>query len=152
MKRKTYTGIISNLPNNGVFVFGSNTQGRHGKGSAKIALDKFGAKYGQSSGLQGRSYALVTKNLQVRHHPSISREDIVFHIRLLYNYSYKNPDKDFYIAYSSTGTNLNGYTPEEMASMFITASQKAGYIPENIIFEEGFCKIIESDFKKKYDL
>jgi hypothetical protein len=39
--------------NNVVFVFGSNTEGRHGAGAAKVAKDKFGAKYGQAKGMQG---------------------------------------------------------------------------------------------------
>ena len=49
---KTYTGIIEKLEPNQIFVFGSNTEGRHGKGAAKIARDKFGAIYGQAEGLR----------------------------------------------------------------------------------------------------
>ena len=50
-----------------IFVFGSNLAGRHGKGAAKSAL-AYGAVYGQGSGLQGRSYAIPTKdgNLKIR--------------------------------------------------------------------------------------
>ena len=64
MNRKTYYGLITDLLENQVFVFGSNPQGRHGKGTAKIALNKYNAIYGQGHGLQGRSYGLVTKNLK----------------------------------------------------------------------------------------
>ena len=40
------------LPQNGeIFVFGSNLAGRHGKGAAQIAYQKFGAKMGKGSGL-----------------------------------------------------------------------------------------------------
>jgi hypothetical protein len=38
---------IRELPPNYVFVFGSNYAGRHGRGAAKLALQKFGAKYGK---------------------------------------------------------------------------------------------------------
>lgn len=33
--RKTYTGILNELPENGIFVFGANTEGRHGLGGCK---------------------------------------------------------------------------------------------------------------------
>jgi hypothetical protein len=53
---------IQSLKSNEIFVFGSNTLGRHGAGAAKQAM-KFGAKYGQARGLQGQTYAIVTKDL-----------------------------------------------------------------------------------------
>lgn len=143
LARKTYTGDkIETLPDNGVFVFGSNTEGRHGKGAALVAKTKFGAIYGQAMGLQGRSYAIITKNLQVKTHPSVSKEDIVNQIKNLYNRAYKNTAQDFYVAYTSDGSNLNGYLASDMASMFLQASQKAGFIPENIIFQDKFWDLI----------
>lgn len=45
--RETYKGLIRSLQPNQIFVFGSNTQGRHELGVAKMALQKFGAKYGK---------------------------------------------------------------------------------------------------------
>jgi len=45
-----------------IIVFGSNKAGRHGAGSALIAKQKFGAIYGNGYGLQGRSYAVPTKD------------------------------------------------------------------------------------------
>ena len=42
----TYSGTITRLEQNQIFVFGSNTQGRHGKGAALTARTKFGAIYG----------------------------------------------------------------------------------------------------------
>ena len=47
-----------------IFVFGSNREGRHGKGAAKTARDSYGAVYGQAKGLQGNAYAIVTKELR----------------------------------------------------------------------------------------
>ena len=49
---------------NTVFVFGSNPEGRHGAGAAKVAKTKFGAKNGQGEGLQGNAYALPTKRIR----------------------------------------------------------------------------------------
>lgn len=48
-----------------IFIFGSNLSGKHGLGSAKTALG-WGAKYGQASGLQGRTYGIPTKDASVR--------------------------------------------------------------------------------------
>lgn len=50
--------------NNTIFVFGSNPEGRHGAGAAKIAREQFGAIYGQGEGLQGNAYALPTKRIK----------------------------------------------------------------------------------------
>lgn len=43
------------------FVFGSNTEGRHGKGAALTAKDFFKAERGRSFGFQGLSYAIPTR-------------------------------------------------------------------------------------------
>ena len=40
--RKFYTGNIT-PDTNTIFVFGSNTDGRHGAGAAKLATEQFGA-------------------------------------------------------------------------------------------------------------
>lgn len=134
---KTYKGLISELPKNGIFVFGSNPEGRHGAGAAAVAKYKFGAKLGQGSGLMGRSYGIVTKDLRKRIHPSISTSDIRKQIKTLYAFAEINPQYEFYIAYSSKGPYLSGFTPQQMADMFSCAT-----IPENIVFEEGFSKLL----------
>ena len=61
-----YSGYINELKENEVFVFGSNPEGRHGAGAAKVAREQFGAVYGQGEGLQGNAYALPTKDLRVK--------------------------------------------------------------------------------------
>ena len=64
MEYKTFKGYINSLKKNQIFVFGSNPEGRHGKGTAKIAHDYYGAVYGKGRGLYGNSYALITTNLK----------------------------------------------------------------------------------------
>lgn len=138
--RRTYTGHITTLPSNGIFVFGSNTQGRHGKGAALTAKNSFGAVYGNPSGPQGKSYAIITKDLTVpvaKQAKSINEDDIKHSIGKLYDYARSNPNLDFYIAYSGTGSNLNGYSNQDMANMF-----GAFPIPSNIVFEESFEKLL----------
>lgn len=142
IKMKTYTGIITELPDNGIFVYGSNTEGRHGAGAAKFAKDRFGAQYG-TTGFYGKSYGIVTKDLRAKVHPSISRGDIIHQIGELYDVADKHPDYDFYVAYSGTGENLNHYTNEQMASMFATFT-----IPKNMVFEETFAELIAVELNK----
>jgi hypothetical protein len=138
---KTYKGLItkaSSIPENGILVFGSNTEGRHGKGAALTALWHFGAIYAKPLGPQGRSYAIVTKNLRAKVHPSIPRVYIEIQIRHLYTYAKDHKDKLFYVAYSGTGKNLNAYSPKEMAEMFSEYP-----IPDNMVFEEEFAKLLK---------
>lgn len=135
---KTYKGMITELQPNQIFVFGSNTEGRHGKGAALFAREKCGAIYGQAKGLQGRSYAIVTKDLtKDNNKPSISKSVIKIQIKNLYDIALRLPDTEFLIAYSGTGKNLNNYSNEEMADMF-----NFPVIPHNIVFEEEFAKLI----------
>lgn len=121
---------------NTIFVFGSNPEGRHGLGAAKIAKEQFGAIYGQGEGLQGNSYALPTKDLRIKDNnslKSIDEQTIINSIKKLYEVARQNKDKNFKIAYRNTyKKSLNGYTGLEMIDMF----NKAGKIPNNIIFSE----------------
>lgn len=130
-----YEGNITPSTNT-IFVFGSNPEGRHGAGAAKIARDKFGAKYGQGEGLQGNAYALPTKDLRVKENrgfKSISPKQITENIKKLYEVAKQNPNKQFKVAYRNTNqTSLNGYTGLEMIEMF----NQAGNIPSNIIFSK----------------
>lgn len=132
----SYAGNITPV-DNVIFVFGSNPEGRHGAGAAKVAREQFGAVYGQGEGLQGNSYALPTKDLRVKENKgyrSISKEQIVNNIRSMYRTAIQNPDKKFMVAYRNAinETSLNGYTGGEMIDMFI----EAGNIPSNVFFSE----------------
>lgn len=137
---KTYQGpiTIKTIPKNGILVFGSNTQGRHGLGMALFAKKYFGAIYGQARGLQGRSYAIVTKDLTKKTHPSITPEAIILEIRQLYCFAEVNNSLQFYIPYMNGPSNLNAYSSLEMAGMF-----KTNNYPENIMFEESFWNLME---------
>lgn len=131
----SYTGDITPDVNT-IFVFGSNPEGRHGAGAAKVAREQFGAIYGQGEGLQGNAYALPTKDLRVTENRglrSISESQIIENIKKLYETARQNPDKQFKVAYRNTDrASLNGYTGLEMIDMFL----KAGSIPTNIVFSK----------------
>src|SRR5262245_17482842 len=42
-------------------VFDSDMEGKHYKGNGKVAVEKWGAIKGQAEGLQGNSYAIITR-------------------------------------------------------------------------------------------
>lgn len=144
--RKTYTGMITKLEPNQIFVFGSNTQGIHGAGAARFACNNFGAIYGHFSGTMGQSYGIVTKDLTKDIHPSIKPQFIIDQIESLYYLAEVLNNKEYLIAYN-TNPNLNGYTPAQMATMFKFAAlnrciDKLTSISDNIVFEEGFNDLV----------
>lgn len=101
------------LPINGeVFVFGSNLAGRHGKGAALIASKKFDAIYGNGTGLQGRSYAIPTKDQFIRQLPL---DQIAMHIRI---FTYETTQWPFQWFVVRVGCYLAGYTDAQIAPMF----------------------------------
>ena len=135
---------ITSLKPNEVFVFGSNTEGRHGAGAAKTAVDKFGAKYGQAEGLQGQSYAIVTKNLTSgiemfgrkitkTGERSIERFEIREQLEDLMSFAENNPDKKFYV--TKLGTSLAGFSTSEIKELFEKIKDT---IPNNVILPKEF--------------
>lgn len=145
--RRYYEGVVTELTDNQIFVFGSNTQGRHGKGAALTAKEKFGAVYGQASGLQGKSYAIVTKDLTKKVHPSIPLTFIIEQIKDLYIFALCTTDTDYLISYTNTPT-LNQYPIEFIAMSFARAAQFNDYeIPSNIIFNKEFGDIVLEGLK-----
>jgi hypothetical protein len=159
---QTY-GESINLPLslNEVIVFGSNLSGFHGAGVAGLATfgvmsltlwktENYSAKptgwkglyniKGQAEGLQkgtvGESYALPTI-IKPGWKKSLSLEKIRQNIEELYRVALENPDKKFLVAYQNGGKNLNGYSSQEMADVFLKDIE----IPPNILFSDSFWKL-----------
>jgi len=130
--------IIKRLEDNQVFVFGANVQGRHGKGAALTARTKFGAIYGQSTGLQGQSYAIVTKELRKDYEP-VSLDEIKKGIDNFIIFAKENTHLTFYVV--ELGCNLAYFTVEEIAPLFKQAMRlKNVYLPQRFIdnLQTGF--------------
>lgn len=106
-----------------IFVFGSNTAGRHGKGAALFAKKNFGAIQGVGEGIQGNSYGIPTKdsNLKV-----LSLEEIGQSISTFLGFAYANPDLLFMV--TRVGCGLAGFKDEQIAGQFALA-------PENCVFD-----------------
>ena len=96
-----------------IFVFGSNLKGVHGAGTAKTAVDYYGAKMFSASGRQGQSYALPTCSEPGR---GLSLTAIRTHVENLRSYVLNHPELIFNIASPACG--YAGYTPKDIAPMF----------------------------------
>lgn len=129
---------IKELKENEIFVFGSNRQGRHGKGAALTARNKFGAIYGQSEGLQGQSYAIITKELRKEYQP-VSLGEIKLGVDTFIQFAKDNKHLTFYVV--ELGCNLAYFTAEEIAPLFKSAMKlKNIYLPQRFIddLQTGF--------------
>lgn len=117
MNHQTSPAIISELLDGEIFVFGSNMSGRHGKGAAKTAM-KWGARYGQASGLQGRTYGIPTVNASITQ--KLSLEKIAGFVDEFATFAEANQEKKFLV--TEIGCGLAGWTPEDIAPLFERAS------------------------------
>ena len=94
--KKFTPNSITNLKENQIFVFGSNLAGRHGAGAAKFAKLKFKAIYGQGIGLQGRCYAIPTKDAS-RRLKILSLAAIEKHVKTFIEFAKENPQKEYLV-------------------------------------------------------
>lgn len=113
--KKNSSGFIHSLETNEVFVFGSNSAGRHGKGAALTALKFFGAVPELGEGLANQSYAFPTIKTLWPYTPMPITE-FPKHVENLVKCVTDNPDKIFYL--TSVGTGLCGYPHEIIAPLF----------------------------------
>lgn len=118
---------ITTLGENEIFVFGSNLDGRHGGGAARIAHDKFGAIWGQGVGLQGNSYAIPTMQGGVETIRPYVDEFVLF--------AKKHCNLRFYV--TKIGCGIAGFSVWDIAPLFADALDV-----ENILLPREFVMII----------
>ena len=110
-KPKFTPDFITDVKNDEVFVFGSNLQGRHAGGAARVAYDKFGAEWGNGVGMQGRCYAIPTM------HGGVA--DIKPYVDDFIEYARNNTDKFFYV--TRIGCGIAGFDDADIAPLFRNA-------------------------------
>lgn len=112
------------MTDNRIFVFGSNLAGRHGAGSALEAVKKHGARRGQGTGMQGRSYAIPTKDVLLHRLPlETIKQHVLLHLART-GYSHYQFDV------VAIGCGLAGYKPEQIGPMFAGAPANVHLPPE----------------------
>lgn len=95
------------------FVFGSNEAGIHGAGAARFAVERHGAIMGQGVGPQGSSYAIPTKDHQIR---TLPLSCIASYVKGFLEYAEMHPDAIFHV--TQIGCGLAGLEPKDMTPMF----------------------------------
>lgn len=123
---------IEDLQEGQIFVFGSNEAGHHDGGAARIALEKFGAVYGQGRGLQGRSYAIPTMSGSLA---AISREVDEFIM-----FADSHPDLTFLV--TRIGCGIAGWRDEDIAPLFARA-----YSLPNVYLPAEFWKVLSYKYR-----
>ena len=125
MKSQFTPDFITELKENEIFVFGSNLQGMHGGGAARLAYEKFGAIWGQGVGLQGQSYGIPTMHGGVNAIKPYVDEFIEF--------AKSHPELTFLV--TRIGCGIAGFRDEEIAPLF-----KECIEIDNVILPRSFVK------------
>lgn len=128
MERRFTPDFIRELKPNEVFVFGSNLKGYHGGGAARVAMNKFGAEWGNGVGLQGQSYAIPTMQGGV--------ETIQPYVDEFIAFAKQHTQLTFFV--TRIGCGIAGFRDEDIAPLFVEAIDI-----ENIIFPKSFVDIIK---------
>lgn len=130
MERRFTPGRISSLAENEIFVFGSNLAGAHGGGAARVAVNEFGAIWGQGVGLQGQSYAIPTMQGGV--------ETIKPYVDEFIAFAKNNPNLVFLV--TRIGCGIAGFTEQEIAPLFREAMNV-----DNIVLPKEFVEYNEQN-------
>lgn len=101
-----------------IFVFGSNLAGIHGAGSARHAFEYCGAKMGIGIGFQGNSYAIPTKDKNLKVLPLIEINKYVDEFLV---FAKEHQEMQFNVV--AIGCGLAGYKTEDIAWMFRDRSE-----------------------------
>ena len=123
---------IEDLQEGQIFVFGSNDMGHHDGGAARIALEKFGAVYGQGRGLQGRSYAIPTM--------AGSLDAIARGVDEFIMFADSHPDMTFLV--TRIGCGVAGWRDENIAPLFARA-----YSLPNVYLPAEFWKVLSYKYR-----
>ena len=126
-------------PDNEIFVFGSNLAGIHGAGAAKEAYRNYGAEWGAGVGLHGQSYAIPTKDDNIK---TMSLSAIKPYIDYFLKVAAIRYSDKFYV--SRVGCGLAGYKDSDIAPMFKGATN-------NVSFAEEWRPYLEEDTDIEYN-
>lgn len=122
---------IDKLADNEIFVFGSNTQGAHGGGAARMAMN-FGAIYGKPFGLQGKTFAIPTVDYTKSEKMSI--ETIKKYVDKFLYFAKENKYKKFLV--TEIGCGIAGFKISDIAPLFKEALKDEYnniYLPQSFI-------------------
>lgn len=111
MESRITPEYITTLSDDEIFVFGSNLQGRHGGGAARMAHQRFGAEWGIGTGPTGQTYAIPTMHGGV--------EAIKPYVDEFIEYAESHPQNRFLV--TRVGCGIAGFTDSQIAPLFAAA-------------------------------
>lgn len=120
---------ITELQPGEIFVFGSNLEGHHGGGAALLAWKKWGAIWGQGTGLQGQTYGIPTI------HGGPDR--IKPYVDEFISFARQHPELTFLV--TEIGCGIAGFRPAEIAPLFRDAVDV-----ENIHLPQRFWEVLNT--------
>lgn len=120
---------IVELKPNEVFVFGSNTLGQHHGGAARVAHQKFGAKWGLAEGLSGQTYAIPT--IDFDNWKPVKRSFLLLCLKRFIQFVQKNPQKKFYL--TKIGCGIAGWSVDSIREILHDAISSEDVMPNNLI-------------------
>ena len=123
---------ITELAPDEIFVFGSNLEGRHNGGAARVAYEHFGAIMGQGVGLQGQSYAIPTMQGGV--------ETIKPYVDKFIELAREWDQTTFLV--TRIGCGIAGFTDEQIAPLFAETLKLY-----NVVLPKSFVDIIRKQDK-----
>ena len=126
-QKRISSNYITQLAPNEVFVFGSNLQGMHGGGAARLAYREFGAEWGQGVGLFGQSYAIPTMQGGV--------ETIKPYVDQFIDFAKEHTELFFYV--TRIGCGIAGFRDRDIAPLF-----KEAMSISNVCLPKSFAEII----------
>ena len=130
--------IIKALPEDTVFVFGSNLAGEHSDGAARVAHQYFGAVKGVGRGWAGQSYAIPTLNEHIQQMPLSQIEHYVEDFKV---YTRNHPKMKYFV--TALGCGIAGYKVSDIAPFFKGISK-------NVILPESFKPYVERNALKQF--
>lgn len=99
---------VTALGENEILTFGSNCDGLHAGGAARVAYERFGAVWGQGEGLQGDCYAIPTME---------GFEALSAAVGRFLDYATAHPGLTFLV--TKVGTGIAGYDVADVAPLFV---------------------------------
>lgn len=130
MKRE-FNEYIEELSKCEIFVFGSNEEGHHVGGAARMAYEKFGAEWGVGLGPTGRCYAIPTMHKSLK--------EIKTYVDEFIDYVKQHPNNRFIV--TRIGCGAAGFKDEQIAPFFLEAL----LLPNITLHQEWIFTFIDLD-------
>ena len=134
--------FVESLKDGQVFVFGSNLIGYHSGGASLVAMQRFGAVWGQAEGPQGQCYAIPV-DIRGEAVENVSAY-MKWHIDKFLSYAKAHPELSFLVI--RVGCGNAGFDEEFVAPFFKEVMQM-----DNVSLPKSFVEILKRGETEKKD-